>query len=54
MRDGTPAFQLEKGLLVVSVVGMFRYRTQSAAFLAAGVSIGGSLLWKGHIGPWGI
>jgi hypothetical protein len=44
---------LHVGLLVVSIAGLYRYRSQAAAFLAAGVGIGGVLLWKGHVGPWG-
>lgn len=44
---------LHVGLLSMSVGGLYRYRGQAAGFLAAGVGIGGVLLWKGHVGPWG-
>lgn len=40
-------------LLVLAAAGLYRYFTPAAAFLAAAVGIGGVLLWKGHVGPWG-
>ncbi len=40
-------------LLAASTVGLVRRPSPAGAFLAAAAAIGGTLLWKGHVGPWG-